>query len=149
MPNKPLSHEQRRRQNRLPQDRKEQDQRYERERRQTSPELSAAQKFRSSARWQRLRELCLNRSPLCQDPYGVHARDNRPEAATDVDHIVAITVAPGRAGDLSNLQSLCRSCHARKSGQERSGKLPEVNAEEPESPDAPEAEEESSEEIER
>lgn len=31
-----------------------------------------------------------------------------------VDHIVPVDVAPGRRLDDSNLQSLCRSCHAVK-----------------------------------
>src|SRR5262245_29076879 len=59
------------------------------------------------ARWRRLRSMVLNRQPLCRI---CHA------PATDVDHIL-----PRRSGGrdtFENLQSLCHSCHSRKTVSE-------------------------------
>ncbi|MCK6486449.1 MAG: HNH endonuclease [Phycisphaerae bacterium] len=61
-------------------------------------------------RWRRLARMQLMRQPLCADPFGVH--EGRPVAGEHVDHIV-----PRRAGGtdtLENLQTLCASCHSRK-----------------------------------
>ena len=53
--------------------------------------------------WQKLRKMVLARSPLC-------VRCNQP--ATDVDHIVA--KSHGGTDELTNLQTLCHKCHAKK-----------------------------------
>lgn len=61
-------------------------------------------------RWRRLARMQLMRQPLCADPFGVHA--GRPVRGAHVDHIV-----PRQAGGtdaLENLQTLCASCHSRK-----------------------------------
>ena len=59
-------------------------------------------------RWQRLRRIQLGREPFC-----VHCAEfGRVTAATDVDHIVARR--DGGEDALFNLQSLCHSCHSRK-----------------------------------
>jgi len=118
MPTKPKSHAQRR--GRPPNADKHSSQRYEKEVRQADPSLLMAKKMRSTAQWQKVREIRLNRTPLCIDIYGIHARDKRPVPAVEVDHIVPITRAPSRAYDVNNTQALCRLCHARKTGQERS-----------------------------
>lgn len=56
----------------------------------------------------------LHEEPLCRDPYGEHV--GRPTVANHVDHIT-----PKRRGGTdvrSNLQSLCHSCHSRKTALE-------------------------------
>lgn len=121
MPTKPISHAKRR--GRPPTNvNKHTQQRYEKEVRSQDPALLLAKETRSSVQWQKVREMRLRRNPICQDPFGIHARDGRPVTAVEVDHIVPITVAPSRRYDLSNTQSLCRACHSRKTGQERSEK---------------------------
>lgn len=64
------------------------------------------------ATWQRLRVMFLSRHPLCCDPFGVHQRVGAVVPATDVDHI--LPKAQGGANSYDNLQSLCHSCHSRK-----------------------------------
>jgi 5-methylcytosine-specific restriction protein A len=62
------------------------------------------------ARWRRLRAYHLRRHPTCTDPFRVH---ETLVLATDVDHIL-----PRRQGgtdEEENLQSLCHTCHSRKS----------------------------------
>ena len=68
---------------------------------------SAAQRG-YGARWRRLRTMYIHQYPAC-------VMCGRP--ATDIDHIL-----PRRRGgtdDPSNLQSLCASCHARKTNREQ------------------------------
>jgi 5-methylcytosine-specific restriction endonuclease McrA len=76
--------------------------------------------------WQRISKAHLMRHPLCADPFGVHAARNVEVPATEVDHILAL--ARGGTHARSNLQSCCRSCHARKTalcdgGFGRAGKV--------------------------
>lgn len=61
------------------------------------------------ARWRRIRLMHLRQHPLCANP------DQLPAhivPATDVDHIVPL--ADGGSSAPENLQSLCHSCHSRK-----------------------------------
>jgi len=60
--------------------------------------------FYNSSAWKKLRRMKLARSPLCEEC-------RRP--ATDVDHKVSIHKG-GHPLDMTNLQSLCHSCHSRK-----------------------------------
>ena len=55
-------------------------------------------------RWRKVRRIQLQREPLCS-----HCGD----VAREVDHIVPIADGGARL-DLRNLQSLCKSCHSRK-----------------------------------
>ena len=65
------------------------------------------------ARWQRIRLMHLRSNPLCMDPYGVH--EGRPVPATDVDHILPRREGGSDSDD--NLQSLCHSCHSKKTAE--------------------------------
>lgn len=68
------------------------------------------------ATWQRLRLMYLRDNPLCVEC----ERQGEIVAATDVDHITPIA-SGGERLDESNLQSLCRSCHSRKTVTEDGG----------------------------
>lgn len=57
------------------------------------------------AKWQRTRRAQLAREPLCRDCGAI---------ATEVDHVRPLEEG-GDPWAFSNLQSLCASCHARKS----------------------------------
>ena len=68
-----------------------------------------------SARWQRLRDYFITMNPLCQCEQCSFL--NLVTPAEVVDHIIEIKDG-GDPWDVKNLQSLSRSCHARKTGQE-------------------------------
>lgn len=68
-------------------------------------------------RWRRLRIMFLYAHPLCADPFGDHG--DRPVPATDVDHIRR--KKDGGKDEWENLQSLCHSCHSRKTKHEGRG----------------------------
>ena len=66
--------------------------------------------------WQRVRLEALKRDCyLCQ----MCLAQQRVTPAKDVDHIQPISVRPDLRLELSNLQSLCRSCHGLKTLTER------------------------------
>jgi 5-methylcytosine-specific restriction endonuclease McrA len=67
------------------------------------------------ADWRRLRDWHLRRNPLCR----LCLLDDRVVAASDVDHIVAVTLAPERRLDPDNLQSLCHPHHMQKEAEVR------------------------------
>lgn len=100
-------------------DRTADDRAYNQTQRKLNPLLWAAQQVRNTARWRRLREIILNRQPLCADPFALHATWGRFEPAVEVDHIVPLTERLDLAYDETNLQPLCRACHSRKSALER------------------------------
>lgn len=67
-------------------------------------------------RWRRLREIVLQKSPLC-----VTCRDDgRVTPARVVDHITPVRRG-GSFWGLDNLQPLCDACHNHKSGRESHG----------------------------
>jgi 5-methylcytosine-specific restriction protein A len=87
--------------------------------RKSDPTFARAAHIRSSVRWQRLRPMFLRRHALCNDPYGVHAKEKRVVPALEVDHIIGIAFRPDLAFTETNLQALCKQCHGRKSAHER------------------------------
>lgn len=63
--------------------------------------------------WRELRLLKLNKNPLCE----LCLLKKVPVEAKQVDHIVPIKHG-GKRLDLNNLQSLCVSCHSKKTMRE-------------------------------
>ena len=66
------------------------------------------------SKWTALSKRYRQANPLCEQHL---ARDEFVPVAL-VDHIVPVHVAPDRRMDTSNLQSLCRDCHAEKTEQD-------------------------------
>ena len=75
-----------------------------------------AQTFYESSQWRNLRRMKLNDSPMCEEC----RRGGTLVKATMVDHIIPIRQG-GEKLDLTNLQSLCHSCHSRKTMKENHG----------------------------
>ena len=65
-------------------------------------------------RWRRLREMKLHDSPVCE-------ADGCMQPANEVDHIQPLTC--GGDNSWSNLQSLCKSCHSKKTRTEQNENL--------------------------
>lgn len=74
-----------------------------------------SQKFYQSVEWKAVKKRHLQLEPLCREC----KRNGKLTKATMVDHIVPIKQG-GLPLDDSNLQSLCWSCHSKKSVQEGS-----------------------------
>jgi len=70
-------------------------------------------KFYQSSAWSQVRLQQLMREPLCRLCQSI----GFDTPATTIDHITPIEDG-GSKTDSSNLQSLCSSCHNRKSGRE-------------------------------
>lgn len=116
-PKRPLSHSERLRKFKKPNDRKHVSQLYELKRK-----SSIAKKIRSSSRWRKMRELTLKKNPLCADPFGHHEYDKAPQIASQVHHVVPLFKSPELAYVASNLAPICTRCHAKIEGMERAGK---------------------------
>ena len=69
--------------------------------------------FYNSRQWRSLRNYKIQLDPLCEECN----RKGLVEPGVEVDHIKALR-DNGAPLSLSNLQSLCRSCHASKSAKE-------------------------------
>jgi 5-methylcytosine-specific restriction endonuclease McrA len=104
---------------RPPTHRPHRDYRREAVQRQDAPGQALIDQIRHTARWQRVRAAYLSAFPLCNDPYAIHQRERRIEAATQADHIIPLAVRPDLAFTWENLQGLCLDCHARKNAEER------------------------------
>lgn len=70
--------------------------------------------FYRSVQWRKARNYYLARHPLCE----LCLKENRITAADVVDHIKEITDG-GALLDERNLQSLCSTCHNKKTAEER------------------------------
>ncbi len=83
------------------------------ERKVQSGRIHSNTKFYQSTQWRKLRAVQLDRQPTCQEceKRGVSI------LAKVVDHILPINQG-GEPLSLDNLQSLCHTCHNRKSGRE-------------------------------
>lgn len=73
-----------------------------------------------SRRWRELRASQLLAEPFCRECAKIGERTR----ATDVDHIKPHKGDKRIFFDPSNLQSLCHSCHSRKTMAERTGRVP-------------------------
>jgi len=68
-------------------------------------------------RWTELRAYHISQEPLCR-----HCRERGlTRAAEEVDHIEPISKRPDLRLEPTNLQSLCRRCHVRKTREENNG----------------------------
>lgn len=67
--------------------------------------------------WKKLRAAHLRRHPLCEECL----KRGIVTIATDVDHIVPHRGDPSLMWNPENLQSLCHSCHSRKTAREDGG----------------------------
>lgn len=94
--------------------RKARDAEYE-ARRRRDPALALAQRIRSSASWRKVRALKLARDPLCEDCKERGAL----KAATQVHHLEGLAQRPELAFVMTNLASLCSTCHAKREAKER------------------------------
>jgi 5-methylcytosine-specific restriction protein A len=74
------------------------------------------------ARWAKLSKAKLRADPLCQSATCTAIPAPLRPAATQVDHIDALGLQGPRAFDPSNWQSLCASCHSRKTASESFGR---------------------------
>lgn len=70
--------------------------------------------FYRSAAWRNVRAIYISQHPLCEQC----EREGRTTAAKEIDHIKPIRQG-GEALSFDNLQSLCSSCHAKKSAKEK------------------------------
>lgn len=72
--------------------------------------------FYNSWAWRKIRKVFINKNPLCK-----HCDDKgMTEVATVVDHIKPINLGGDRLNE-DNFQSLCESCHNKKSANESRG----------------------------
>ena len=71
------------------------------------------------AKWRKLRKIILWEYPFCQGFIkGVSGKPYQcNEPAQEVDHIIPLS--SGGTNEHDNLQSLCKSCHSRKTIQEQ------------------------------
>ncbi|HCG9221686.1 TPA: HNH endonuclease [Vibrio parahaemolyticus] len=74
--------------------------------------------FYGSPEWRSLRDKKLRKDPLCED-----CKDNGfIREGKDVDHVIEIKDDWSLRLDITNLRTLCRSCHMRKTARERTNR---------------------------
>ena len=82
------------------------------------------QQFYQSKDWKVARKIKIEADPLCE-----HCETLVP--AKEVDHIIPINTNWKIRLDFSNLQSLCKSCHSRKTMTENRDKMNSVGERNP------------------
>ena len=68
-------------------------------------------------KWRKLRDRFIAQHPHCEECL----KHGKITLATDVDHIIPHRGDPKLLYDEGNLQSLCKSCHSRKTAKENGG----------------------------
>lgn len=68
-------------------------------------------------RWKKLRDRYIAQHPHCEECF----KAGQVVIATEVDHIIPLRGDQALLYDERNLQSLCKSCHSRKSAREDGG----------------------------
>lgn len=87
---------------------------YKKRRKAQSGRKTDNSKFYQSRQWRKVRALFVSLNPLC-----VKCEERGLVVpVAEVDHIKPIRLG-GAEFDFENLQSLCKSCHARKSASEK------------------------------
>jgi len=76
------------------------------------------QRFYNSPAWRRLRKLKLQQNPVCEICFAA----GRVAGAIIVDHIRAVKDSPEDRLSMDNLQSVCLSCHSRKTRKEEAAR---------------------------
>jgi 5-methylcytosine-specific restriction enzyme A len=79
-----------------------------------SRQFKEGKQFLNSSAWQRLRALKIQETPWCEL---CALTSPQPVPATDVDHIRPRHSHPRLKLEMSNLQSLCKSCHSKKTAR--------------------------------
>lgn len=72
--------------------------------------------FYASRKWRRLREYKFSLNPLCEKCL----LEGKRVVAEEVDHIIPIFENEDLALEVTNLQSLCKSCHSSKTATDKS-----------------------------
>ena len=88
--------------------------------RKRTPRTRKSHPLYATAAWARFRRSQLDKFPLC---FG-HLQKNQAVAANSLDHIVPLWYAPKQGVmEEERTQSLCRSCHSKKTLQETFKKI--------------------------
>jgi 5-methylcytosine-specific restriction protein A len=74
--------------------------------------------FYNSRAWRSLRDWYLRQNPLCVECQ----RRGFLVPAVHLNHVVPLALAPERALDPTNIEGLCKSCHAGKTREEQTGR---------------------------
>lgn len=78
---------------------------------------SKLQEFYQTSAWKKLRDDKLITHPWCASCL----QRKRSVAAQEVDHVIPVRLRYELRNSLNNLQSLCSSCHSKKTARDRRG----------------------------